>query len=325
MTRTQLSEQAAGAPTGSTAATDAPTTEPVLVLAPTGKTGRRVAERLRAAGIQVRARSRRSTPTFSWQDPATWDAALDGVHGVYLAYSPDLPVPGAVEHVAAFAARARAAGVERLVMLSGRGEAAAQEAEQRAREHLPQLTCLRAGWFWQNFTEGDFSPMVTSGVLALPVDETPEPFVDCEDIAEVAVAALLDEPGAPGGRSRHAGQTYELTGPVTMTFAQAAHALSAQRGHPVRFVAQTLPEAHAAWETAGVPAETRWLLGELFGTVFDGRNSGVGDGVLRALGRSPRVVGAVVDEPDPELSAASAPGTSRTWGTSAVPVAGGQR
>src|SRR5215213_5594087 len=50
-------------------------TETVLVLGGTGKTGRRVAERLEARGVPVRVGSRSGEPPFGWEEEATWARA----------------------------------------------------------------------------------------------------------------------------------------------------------------------------------------------------------------------------------------------------------
>ena len=78
-----------------------------LVLGGTGKTGRRIVERLRAQGVSVRVGSR-SLP-FDWYDASTWEGALDDVAAVYVSYYPDLAVEGAPEAVGAFARLAAAA------------------------------------------------------------------------------------------------------------------------------------------------------------------------------------------------------------------------
>src|SRR5262245_31858766 len=101
----------------------------ILLTGGTGKTGRRVAERFAARGVPVRIGSRRGSPPFDWEVPATWGPALDGVSAAYITYFPDLSVPGAPDAVHAFTEQAEAAGVRRLVLLSGRGEEEAQRAE----------------------------------------------------------------------------------------------------------------------------------------------------------------------------------------------------
>ena len=172
-----------------------------LVLGGNGKTGRRIVERLRAQGVDVRVGSR-SLP-FDWYDPATWDGALDGVAST----CPSSPTSRSRARRSS-SARSRGwpprAGVRRLVLLSGRGEAEAQRAEQELIAAGTEWTVVRCSWFAQNFSEAFLLEGVLAGELALPAGDVPEPFVDVEDIADVAVAALTQD--------GHHGRIYELTG-----------------------------------------------------------------------------------------------------------------
>lgn len=258
-----------------------PTTQqPTLVLAGTGKTGRRVVQRLQARGRPVRVGTPSSTPSFDWNDPATWPVALDGVEAVYVAYYPDLAAPDAVAAVRSFAELAVHRGVPRLALLSGRGEPEAQRAEQAVADTGAELTVLRSTWFMQNFSEDYMLEHVLAGELRLPAGLVPTPFLDADDIADVAVAALTDD--------RHIGQLYELTGPRSLTFAEAAAEIAQASGRQVRYVPVSLEE-HAAEAVAhGVPPEVVELLTYLFSEVMDGRNAATTDGVRRALGREPR-------------------------------------
>src|SRR5215467_9820968 len=163
-------------------------TQTTLVLGGTGKTGRRVAQRLTALGRPVRAGSRSGRPRFDWHDQATWTPALEDVAAVYISYYPDIAAPGAAETVGSFAELAVRSGVPRLVLLSGRGEPEAERAEQAVRASGADVTILRSTWFAQNFSESYWVDMV-SGKVALPAGDTPEPFVDVGDLADVAVAA----------------------------------------------------------------------------------------------------------------------------------------
>ena len=252
----------------------------ILVLGATGKTGRRVAERLQAAGREVRLGSRGATPAFDWEDRSTWAAALDGAGGAYVTYQPDLAVPGGVETVTAFFAQAVAAGCRRLVLLSGRGEVEAEQAEQALRASGADWTILRASWFDQNFDESYFLEPILAGELALPAGAAAEPFVDVEDIAEIGAVALM-EPG-------HSGKLYELTGPRALTFAQAVDEIARTTGREIAFV-HVPPEAYgAAMAEAQVPDDVIALTIYLFTTVLDGRNTPVADGVMQALGRPAR-------------------------------------
>ena len=257
-----------------------PAQRPILVLGGTGKTGRRVAAILASRGVPVRIGSRTASPPFDWNQESGWDACLAGVRAAYVTYAPDLAVPGATDAIAAFVARARQLGVERLVLLSGRGEAEAQACERIVQESGLGWTVVRASWFNQNFSEGAFLDMVRAGAITLPAGETPEPFVDVDDIAEVAAAALT----GPG----HDGEVYEVTGPHLLTFADVAAELSRATGREIAYV--DIPhEAFVAEVTrSGAPQDVAWMLDYLFSTVLDGRNAHLTDGIQRALGRAPR-------------------------------------
>lgn len=253
--------------------------ELTLVIGGTGKTGRRVAERLEARGVKSRIASRSADPSFDWNDAGTWDAALAGVTAAYITYAPDLAIPGATESIRAFVDRAVARGVKRLVLLSGRGEEEAQACERIVQAAGVEWTVVRASWFAQNFSEGEFLGMVLDGAITLPANDVGEPFIDINDIADVVVAALTED--------GHAGEIYEVTGPRLLTFADVAREISGAAGRDVQFV-QIPGEAFAgAIAESGAPAEIAWLLNYLFETVLDGRNEHVCDGVRRALGREP--------------------------------------
>ena len=223
-----------------------------LVLGGTGKTGRRVAQRLAARGLPVRVGSRTGHPPFDWEDRRTWEPALHGVAHAYVSYQPDLAVPGANATVGAFAALAARSGVQRLVLLSGRGEESAQRAEQAVQDSGTAWTILQSTWFSQNFSEGSFLPLVRSGEVALPAGDVPEPFVDVDDIADVAVAALTQQ--------GHAGQVYELTGPRLLTFAQAVQEIAQAAGRTVGYVPVAMSRFAAALAEQGEPAEVVALL-----------------------------------------------------------------
>ena len=251
----------------------------ILVIGGTGKTGRRVAKRLTALGLPVRIGSRSGKPPFDWEDRATWVPALHGVGSAYVSYYPDLAAPGAVEAVGTFAELAVANGIRRLVLLAGRGEPEAELAEQAVRESGAELTVVRATWFSQNFSEGFFLDPVLSGEVVLPAGDMAEPFVDADDIADVAVAALTED--------RHIGELYELTGPRLLTFAEAVEEIAKATGREIRYAPVPVDEFTSAM-AAQVPGEVIELLTYLFTEVLDGRNAHLTDGVQRALGREPR-------------------------------------
>jgi uncharacterized protein YbjT (DUF2867 family) len=253
---------------------------PTLVLGATGKTGRRVAERLTARGVAIRQGSRAGDPPFAWEDRSTWAPVLAGVRAVYISYYPDLSVAGASDDIAELSRLAREAGVEHLVLLSGRGEEEAEAAEQVVQASGVDWTIVRASWFNQNFTESYMCEPVIEGVVVLPAGDVAEPFIDADDIADVAVAALTED--------GHLGQLYEVTGPRGLTFAEAVAEIGKALDREISFVYVPVAEYAGEARAAGVPEEEVELLTYLFSTILDGRNTNLGDGVQRALGREPR-------------------------------------
>lgn len=262
--------------TKTTQQTQNDTTPRTLVIGGTGKTGRRVAEKLTALGRPVRIGSRSGEPAFDWNEPEGWGPALEGVDRAYVTYYPDLAFPGAVEQVGAFARAAVAAGARRLVLLSGRGEEAAQLAEAALKESGADWTVVRAAWFNQNFDESFFLEPVLAGEIALPTADAVEPFVDTEDVADVVVAALTDD--------RHIGRTYELSGPRLLSFSDVAAELSKATGREISYVPVSNEAYRAVLRENGLPEE----LGELFTLITDGRNAHLVHGVEEVLGRKPR-------------------------------------
>jgi uncharacterized protein YbjT (DUF2867 family) len=253
---------------------------PVLIIGGTGKTGRRVAERMIAQGVPVRIGSRSASPAFDWENPESWATALEGVSAAYITYYPDLAVPGAAEAVGDLARLAVRKGVKRLVLLSGRGEPEAQRAEQALQASGADWTIVRASWFMQNFNESMLLGPILAGEMALPASSVREPFIHADDIADVVTAALTDD--------RHIGQLYEVTGPRALTFTEATAEIAKATGRTINYATISPEEFMQGLEQEQVPAEIAALVTELFTVVLDGRNEYLTDGVQKALGRKPR-------------------------------------
>jgi uncharacterized protein YbjT (DUF2867 family) len=258
-------------------------TAPVLIVGGTGKTGRRIAQLLQEKGRSVRIGSRSASPAFDWEGPGTWRAALEGVSAVYLSYYPDLAVPGAADAIRMFTQLAAEAGVQQIVLLSGRGEREAEACEQIVARAGMKWTVLRCAWFSQNFSEGYLLEPLQAGFVALPAGGVREPFIDADDIAEVAVAALTEE--------GHAGEVYELTGPRLLTFAEAVAEVARATGQQIQYQQVSADEYAGMLKEYGLPDEYVWLISYLFSEVLDGRNESLADGVQRALKRAPRDFG----------------------------------
>lgn len=248
-----------------------------LILGGSGKTGRRVAARLRARGRSVRVGSRKGTPPFDWNDQTSYVPVLEGAVAAYIAYYPDLAVPGAAEHVRHFAELAVKEGVEQVVLLAGRGEPQVHPAEEAVRGCGARFTILRCAFFAQNFSEGLLAPR--GGEIAFPAGSVTEPFIDVEDIADVAVA-VLTQPG-------HDGNTYDLTGPRLLSFDMAAQEIARASGRATRYVPVTIDDYARLLATELGPDEVAFF-SELFEHLLDGHNSHVSSDVSRVLGRPAR-------------------------------------
>ncbi|MYS06004.1 NmrA family transcriptional regulator [Streptomyces sp. SID6041] len=261
----------------------------VLVTSATGKTGRRVAERLTARGATVRAGSRSGATRFDWEAAETWGPALRGADAAYVAYYPDLAAPGGVEAMETFGRLAAEHGVRRLTVLSGRGEPEAVVAEEalRAAAVGVELTVVRAAFFAQNFSEGLLAEGVAEGAVVFPAGDTAEPFIDVDDLADVVVETLLTD--------GHAGLVHELTGPRPIGFAEVAAEIARASGRPVVYEPVSQTDYAEMLTGFGLPApEAQWLAA-LFGTLLDGHNASATDGVKRVLGREPRSFAAFAD------------------------------
>ncbi|WP_410609720.1 NAD(P)H-binding protein [Amycolatopsis sp. lyj-109] len=256
----------------------------ILIVGGTGKTGRRITRRLRAAGQAVRTASRTGGDiAFDLADPATWAPALEGVTAAYVV-EPHLRASG--DRIPRFVAGAVAAGVRRLVLLSAGGVGQADDrhplkaAEQAVRACGLDWTILRPDWFSQNFSEGPWLPGVLAGSLSLPAGEGRTPFIDAEDIAEVAAAALTED--------HHGGRTYQLTGPRAISFGEAADLIGKATGRTIRYT-DVAPEAHTERQVAdGIPPDIARLLTGILVAIRDGSAPEPTDGVERALGRAAR-------------------------------------
>lgn len=256
------------------------TNEQILVLGATGKTGSRVTAKLRKMGKSVRLGSRSASPAFDWANPESWTRTLEGISKVYITYQPDLAVPAAFDAITGFTKEAVKAGVQHIVILSGRGEEEAQRCEEIVMQAGVDWTVVRCDWFNQNFSESFFLEPILAGHLSLPRTETSIPFVDADDIADVIVAALT--------QPRHIGKVHELTGPDLLTFEAVAGEIAKATGRKIHVHPISLEAYAAKLQEHGVPADYQWLINYLFTHVLDGRNSSITNGVEQALGRKPK-------------------------------------
>ena len=253
----------------------------ILVIGGTGKTGRKVAEKLTALGHAVRIGSRNADPAFDWHKPDGWDAALDGMDMVYITFQPDLAVPGALEAIETLVKKAQIKGVKKMILLSGKGEREAELCEQVVIHSGIDYTIVRASWFNQNFSESFFLEPILAGHLSMPKPNVEVPYVDTNDIADVVVASFLDE--------KHHGRIYEVTGPRLMTFNDIVYEISKATGRDIKYSAISMEEYNEIMKEAGLPDDYIWLINYLFNEVLDNEvNSIVSDDVEKVLGRKAR-------------------------------------
>lgn len=184
-------------------------------------------------------------------DEASLQRAVRGVEAVLLAcpYTPQI-TEGQMRLVAA----AKAAGVTRLVQLSGVGANAEMccarmlrwfgEAEASVAASGLMVTRLRPTMQMQMLLE--FAPSIAQhGLIAGPFRSTQWTWVDARDVAAVAVAALRD--------SAHANQTYIVTGAESVSYHDVAERLGRVLGKSIRYTDITANEARGWLQAKGVP------------------------------------------------------------------------
>ncbi len=252
-------------------------TRNILVLGGKGKTGRRVAKKLSEQGQSVRIGSRSEHPAFDWDNPPMWPAALEDMDMVYITFQPDLAVPGALKAIEDFTAKAVKAGLKKMVLLSGKGEKEAELCEQLVMNAGTDWTIVRASWFNQNFSESFFLDPILAGHVALPMNEALVPYIDADDIADVVVAALLND--------IHNGKVYQLTGLRTLTFEQVTKEISNAAERDIQFQSITMDKYMSMLREYQLPEDYIWLINYLFTEVLIESNSVITHDVERVLGR----------------------------------------
>ena len=250
----------------------------ILIIGGTGKTGRRVAENLKQSEHNLRVVGRKTNPVFDWENPETYDAALKDMDRAYIVYYPDLAVPGARDAIRKLTEKALKAGLDKVVLLSGKGETEAEACEEIVANSGLNYTLVRASWFNQNFSEGAFLEFVQNGTVALPMAEAEIPFVDVDDIADVVSKVILDD--------MYNGQTITVTGPQKRTFKEVVGIMAEALDKPIQFIPISIDAFKEGMRQAGLPDSYIWLFGYLFKEVLGNPdNQDVSDDVPKILGR----------------------------------------
>lgn len=257
-----------------------------LVTGGTGTTGSRVARGIKQAGAVARIASRSAAAPervqFDWTNPSTHGPALGGVEAAYLVAPVGVTNPAPL--VQPFLETAAAAGVRRIVLLSS---SAVEESDQpglgdlhhRVRASGLEWAVLRPSWFMQNFTS-QHAASVAAGEVISATGTGRVGLVDAEDIAAVAVRALLSETSFD--------TDLVLTGPQALNYGDIAEALSRAQGHRVVHRAVT-PVALSHYLTSlGVPPEWAAVLAALDDNISRGEQDFITSTVLDVTGRPPR-------------------------------------
>lgn len=253
----------------------------ILVLGATGKTGSRVVKQLQSKGIEPREGSRNATPKFDWDDKDTWVKALENIERLYITYYPDLAVPGAKEAIESLTYLAKELGVKKVVLLSGKGETEAEACEKIIMDSGINYTIVRASWFNQNWSESFFLDPILSGDIALPMTDVLIPFVDAEDIAEVAATVLLDD--------SYNGEIIEVTGPELLTFKDIVTTISKVSKRNLTLHHITLEQYVDGMKQMQLPTDLVWLIEYLFSHVLTSpENQIITYDIEKVLARKPK-------------------------------------
>jgi len=233
----------------------------LLVTGATGNVGKAVITALADRGISVRALVRDpvrlpanrppnlDVVTGDLADEQSLTRALEGVEAAFLASSFN---PRMVELQSRFIAAAKAAGVRRLVQLSGVGADARMccartlrwlgQIETVAKASELAVTHLRPTFYMQNLLA--FAPTIAAqGLIAGPFRSTKWTWVDARDVGAVAAAALTDD--------KHAGQTYTITGAESLTYQEVADRLSRALNRSIKYLDITANETRGRLQAAG--------------------------------------------------------------------------
>jgi NAD(P)H dehydrogenase (quinone) len=231
----------------------------IAVTGATGGLGGRVARRLAARGATQRlvVRDPARAPELagaevaagSYDDPDGLRRAFQGAQALLMVSASE--DPDRLRLHANVVDAAVAAGVERVVYTSFFGAAPdCTFTFGRDHWHTEQLILDRGlpHTFLRDNLYIDFLPLMVGadGIIRGPAGDGRVAAVTRDDIADVAVAVLLDQ-------GRHDGRTYDMTGPEAFTLAEAAAELSRVAGRPVGYHAETLEEAYASRASYGAP------------------------------------------------------------------------
>ena len=241
----------------------------VLVTGGTGKTGSRLAQKLREQGVKGCIAARNPPPgpegrRFDWGDRDTWAAALEGVSAIYL-----VPPPGGSDTSAMieFARLAQNRGVRRFVLLSASllpaGGPGVGQVHLWLKENAAEWAVLRPSWFMENFSEGQHRATIQNeGRIYSATAGGRVGFIGAGDIAGVALASLTGP--------KPLNTDLILTGPEALSYDGAAAILSKAVGREITHVQINVEDLAARHRGRGLPPATAMILAAMDGLIAGG-------------------------------------------------------
>lgn len=270
--------------------------QPILVIGASGTVGSEIVRVLKAEGRSVRTTTSKPTQGVGGK-PASeankvhvnlatgegLDAAFTGVDRAFF-----LSPGGYADQYAILApliAKAKAAGLKKVVLMTAAGVESADGAPMRRAEldliasGVP-YNIIRPSWFNQNFVNFWGHGIKTANEIALPVGDGKAGFIDSRDISAVAAKLLTDD-------SRN-GQEFTLTGPEALNHTEVAAIIAEATGKPVTFKDISPDELRPGLLAAGLPADYVELLLVLLSYIKAGYTGTLTGSVQEILGRAPR-------------------------------------
>jgi uncharacterized protein YbjT (DUF2867 family) len=264
---------------------------PLLVVGATSNNGAALLRRLDCAGVPARAASRRPEAVkapaaelvpFDLHAPETFLGTVEGVERMYLI------VPERLRDVTRLTRRflefAAGAGVRRVVYLSGLGMEELEHAPPRQVEHIvtgmfPEWCLLRPNWFMQNFSHGRFhDDIVRHDRIVAPVGDARVSFIDVEDVAAAAQAALTATDGHNAA--------FPLTGSASLTFGEVAEKISEVAGRKIAYQALDMEDPDLLVKM-GIPGANPVMVATLYNRVRRGAEAAIRDGLPTLTGTTP--------------------------------------
>ena len=216
---------------------------------------------------------------FDLLDPATFDAALDGVTSVFLMRPPQIASGAAFRP---FLDACTARGIARMAVLSVKGA----ERNRVLPHHGMEQEVMRRGFEWTMLRPADFMQNLETvhradirerGQIAVPAGRGASAFIDVADVGAVA-AKVLTEDG-------HAGHGYTLTGPEALTFTQVARIMSEVLCRQITYAPPWIAQFIARRRQEGTPLGMALVMTALYSVQRFGGAAEVTDDLIRLLGR----------------------------------------